>query len=114
MNYIINDVSVDANNYFTITANVSILDASNTIVGSVITVIPPVFITPAGWKNTTDDVLTDYQYELVETYKHNWSPTLIATYKNNNQQLLDNLTITSAGFLSMEELDLILRDLLNE
>jgi hypothetical protein len=47
-------------------------------------------------------------------YSNTWTDSIITDYKNNNQPLLDSLNISAFGFFTIEELDTILNDLLNE
>ncbi len=115
MSYIIQNSYIDINNYSTIVATINLLDNSNTVTGSVSVNIPPVFVTPYGWKNATiTSNNTAYENELITMYSNNWSDSIIVEYKNNNQPLLDGLSINTIGYLTIEELDSLLNDLLNE
>jgi hypothetical protein len=115
MRYLIKSSNVDSNNYNTIIAEIDLFDDSNTSTGSVTVNIPPVFVTQIGWKNAVvASTNTDYENELIAMYSNTWTNTLITEYKNNNQPMLDNLNIHTVGYFTIEELDLILNDLLNE
>lgn len=115
MRYLIKSSNVDYTNYNTIIAEIDLLDDSNTIIGTTTVSIPPVFITPVGWKNAVvSSTNSDYENELISIHSNTWTDSIITDYKNNNQPMLDKLNIHTVGYLTIEELDTILNDLLNE
>lgn len=115
MKNIIKSSYVDSNNYYTIVAEIDVLDDNNTFIGTKTVSLPPVFITPVGWKDAVvSNTNADYENELITLHSNVWSDTITTEYKNNHQHLLDNLNISAFGFFTIEELDLILNNLLNE
>ncbi len=115
MRYLIKSSNVDSSKYNTIVADIEFLDDSNNVIGSRTVNIPPVFVTPVGWKNAVVSTTnSDYENELISIHSNTWTDSIITDYKNNNQPLLDSLNISAFGFFTIEELDTILNDLLNE